>query len=109
MNRLRIRKMGVLSVAKLYAMMALILSLLISVPYGLIIMVFGVAMLGTGEKAGFAAGGGSILIGLLVMIGLPIFYSVVAFVSGAIGAFVYNLLAGMVGGVEIEVENIQQY
>ncbi len=109
MNKLRIRKLGILSVAKLYSIMALIMSLLISVPYGLIIMVFGAAMLGTGEKAGFAAGGGSIVIGLLVMIGLPIFYGAVAFVGGAIGALVYNLLAGMVGGIEIEVENVQQY
>lgn len=109
MNRLRIRKLGVLSVAKLYAIMALIMSLLISIPYGLIIMVFGVAMLGSGEKAGVAAGGSGIVIGLLVMIGLPIFYSICAFIGGAIGAFIYNLLAGLVGGIEIEVENIQPY
>jgi hypothetical protein len=89
--------------------MALIMSLIISIPYGLIIMVFGAAMLGSGEKVGFAAGGSSILIGLAIMIGLPIFYSVCAFIGGAIGAFIYNLLAGMVGGVEIEVENVQQY
>jgi len=109
MNKLRIRKLGVLSVAKLYALMALILSLLISIPYGLLFMIFGATMLGSGQKAGFAAGGGTILVGLLIMIGIPIFYSVCAFVGGAIGALVYNLLAGMVGGVEIEVENVQQF
>lgn len=106
MNKLRIRKMGILSVAKMYAAIMLVISLLISIPYGLFIMIFGVAMMGSGERAGLAAGGGSIVIGLLVMIGLPIFYGAIGFVAGAIGALLYNLFAGMVGGIEIEVENI---
>jgi hypothetical protein len=106
MNRLRIRKLGVLSIAKIYAVMMLVMSLLISIPYGLFIMFFGVAMMGTGEKAGFAAGGGSIVFGLLIMIGLPIFYGIMGFILGAISALVYNIFAGMVGGVEIEVENV---
>jgi len=74
MNKLRIRKLGVLSVAKIYALIMLVISLIISIPYGLFVMVFGAAMMGTGERAGLAAGGGGIVIGLLVMIGLPIFY-----------------------------------
>jgi hypothetical protein len=106
MNKLRIRKLGVLSVAKMYALMMLVISLIISIPYGLFIMVFGAAMMGTGERAGLAAGGGSIVIGLLFMIGLPIFYGLIGFVFGAIGALVYNIFAGIVGGVEIEVESI---
>lgn len=106
MSKLRIRKIGVLSVAKMYALMMLVISLIISIPYGLFIMVFGAAMMGTGERAGLAAGGGSIVIGLLFMIGLPIFYGLIGFVFGAIGALVYNIFAGIVGGVEIEVESI---
>ena len=106
MNKLRIRKLGVLSVAKIYALIMLVISLIISIPYGLFIMVFGAAMMGTGERAGFAAGGGSIVMGLLFMIGLPIFYGLIGFVFGAIGALIYNLFAGIVGGVEIEVESI---
>lgn len=106
MNKLKIRKLGVLSVAKIYAVMCLVMSLIISIPYGLFIMIFGMAMMGTGEKAGLAAGGGSIVIGLLVMIGLPIFYSIMGFIGGAIAALLYNLFAGFVGGIEIEVENV---
>lgn len=106
MNKLRIRKMGVLSVAKMYGAIMLVMSLLISVPYGLMVMIFGVAMIGTGEKAGLGAGAGSIVIGLVIMIGLPIMYGLLGFVGGAIGALFYNLFAGIVGGVEIEVENV---
>lgn len=106
MNKLRIRRFGIFSVAKMYAAIMLVMSLIISIPYGLFIMVFGAAMMSTGAREGLAAGGSSIVIGLLVMIGLPIFYGVIGFVAGAIGALLYNLFAGMVGGVEIEVENV---
>lgn len=108
MNKLRINKFGILSVAKIQAVMMLVMSLLISIPYGLIFMAFGGMMMGaTREGAGIAAGGSTIVIGLVIMIGLPIFYGVMGFVFGAIGALLYNLFAKMVGGIEIEVENTQ--
>ncbi|MGI8555233.1 MAG: hypothetical protein ACR2LT_02610 [Pyrinomonadaceae bacterium] len=104
MNRLKIKKLGVLSVAKIQAIMMLVMSLLISIPYGLIFMIFGAALMGAGQRQGFAAGGGSVVAGLGIMIGLPIFYGVIGFIFGAIGALLYNLFAGMVGGIEIEAE-----
>lgn len=106
MNKLRIRKLGILSVAKIYAVMMLVMSLLISIPYGLMIMIFGAAVLGSGARDGAMAGGGAIIMGLLVMIGLPIFYAIIGFIGGALAALVYNIFAGMVGGIEIEVENV---
>lgn len=107
MNRLRIRKLGVLSVAKIQALVLLVVSLLISIPYGLIIIVyslFGASMIG--GNASFAVGGGGVVVGILVMVGLPIFYAIIGFIGGAISALVYNLFSGIVGGIEIEVENI---
>jgi hypothetical protein len=107
MNRLRIRKLGVLSVAKIQSLVMLVVSLLISIPYGLIIIVyslFGASMVG--GNASYAVGGGGVVVGILVMVGLPIFYAIIGFIFGAISALVYNLFSGIVGGVEIEVENI---
>jgi len=107
MNKLRIRKVGVLSLAKIYGAMFLVMSLLISIPYGLFIIIF--SLIGAGSGGGDAAllvGGGGIVIGILVMIGLPIFYGVAGFIGGAIGALIYNLFSGIVGGIEIEVENV---
>lgn len=107
MNKLRIKKLGVLSVAKMYAAMALVLSLLIAIPYGLIIIIyslFGASIVG--GDAALAIGGGGVIIGILVMIGLPIVYSIMAFVGGAIAALIYNLFANFVGGIEIEVESV---
>ena len=106
MSRLQIRKMGVLSLAKIYGLMMLIISLIISIPYGLIIIVY--ALFGgklLGGNAGLAVGGGGVVVGLLIMIGLPIVYGIFGFIFGAIGALVYNLFAGMVGGIEIEFES----
>ncbi len=106
MNKLRIKKLGVLSVAKIYAVMMLVIMLIISIPYGLFIMIFGAAMMGSGQREGLLAGGGGIVLGLLVMIGLPIIYGAFGFIAGALTAFLYNIFSGFVGGVEIEVENI---
>ena len=106
MSKLRINKLGILSIAKMYALIMLVVSLLISIPYGFFIMFFGAAMMSAGGRGGLAAGGGSIVLGLLFMIGIPIFYGAIGFVFGAIGALIYNIFAGIVGGIEIEVENI---
>jgi len=35
----------------------------------------------------------------------PIFYGFMGFVGGAIGAFVYNLLAKWLGGIEIQLDS----
>lgn len=41
-------------------------------------------------------------LGLIVM--APIMYGVMGFIVGVIGAFFYNIVAGWVGGIEVEVE-----
>jgi len=48
----------------------------------------------------------SIIVGILFMIGVPIFYAILGFIGGAIGAFVYNLAAGMIGGIKFELEGV---
>jgi len=110
MSRLQIRKMGVLSLAKIYGLMMLVISLIIAIPYGLVIIgwsIFAGSMIGGSGKAGIGIGGGGVVVGILVMIGLPIIYGIFGFIIGAISALVYNLFAGMIGGIEIEVEAIQ--
>ena len=42
--------------------------------------------------------------GLGLMVMLPIMYGVLGFIAGVIGAFLYNIVAGWVGGIEVEVE-----
>ena len=45
------------------------------------------------------------LFGVGAIVFLPILYGVIGFVSGAVGALIYNLFSGIVGGVELELEN----
>jgi hypothetical protein len=59
------------------------------------------SMLGSFGSHAAAAG---MIGGVAMLIFLPILYGVAGFVFGAIAAAVYNLIAGIVGGIEIEVE-----
>lgn len=93
-----VKRVGVASVAKLYGA--------ISAAFGLLIgLVFALAsVLG----AGFADSGAEAMLGPIFGIGaiivFPIIYGCMGLIGGALGAVLYNLFAGMVGGLEIEVE-----
>ncbi len=107
MSRLRINKMGVFSVAKMQAVLGLVIGLIIGIIYGVIIILY--SLLGAslvGGNNGLAVGGGGVVIGIIAMIGFPIMYGIIGFIGGAIGAFVYNIFAGIIGGIEMEVENV---
>jgi hypothetical protein len=104
MAQLTIKKLGVLSVAKIYGAITFVFGLIIGVIYGLFVMVFGAAMMSQSRSAG----GGAVFLGLVIMIVTPILYAVIGFIAGAIGALIYNVAAGIAGGIEIEVEGESQ-
>ena len=106
MNKLQIKKLGVLSVAKIQAVVGLVIGLIIGVLYFIIFAVFGAVIMGLAGQQGAAAGGITIIYGIAALIGFPIFYAVLGFIGGAIVSFVYNLVARSIGGIEIEVENV---
>jgi hypothetical protein len=76
-------RLGVVSVAKMYAAVTAVISLLYAIP----ILMFGSVM-----DAGFGVG---------MFLVIIVAAAIGGFVSGAIGAFVYNVVAGAVGGVEL--------
>ena len=84
----RIRRFGVGQTAKvlgvLYALMGLVL-----VPIFLI-------------AARFSPEGSAL--GTSFAVAIPVIYGIVGFVFTAIGCLIYNLVAGWVGGVEIEMD-----
>ncbi len=49
-------------------------------------------------------GAGMSILGIGAVIALPIFYGVLGVVMGFIGAWIYNVAAKFVGGIEIETE-----
>jgi len=109
MAEMTIRRFGVISVAKMYALLMFLFGLIFGVIYGLILIIFGAAIstLTPGRDAA-ASGVGTVVMGIAMMIGLPLFYGVLGFISGAIGALIYNAVAGIIGGIKFELEGVQQ-
>jgi hypothetical protein len=96
-----IRKVGIGSIVKVAAVLYALLGLLI----GACIALF--AMIGLGAAAtaneDVPMWFGS-LFGVGAVIFLPIFYGVLGAIGGALMGALYNLVAGITGGLEIEVQ-----
>jgi hypothetical protein len=107
MAQMTIRRVGVFSLAKIQALLAFVMGLIFGVIYGLFFMLFGAAMSAMAPRAGDSAMGGisSIVIGLLMMIGFPITAAIFGFIGGAINGLIYNIAAGIVGGLKLELES----
>jgi len=101
----RIKSVGVMSVAKVMGLIYGALGLLI-VPIFLVIglassMAVRQAQAATGTNIPVAMGP---VFAVLMAIAAPIMYGLIGFIFGAVGALIYNLIAGWVGGIEMELE-----
>ena len=106
MAEMTVRRVGVLSLAKMQALLMFVIGLIIGVIYGLIFMIFGAAIMAMAPRAqeGTAGGISTVVMGLVIMIAFPIFYGILGFVFGAIGGLIYNIAAGVVGGIKLDLE-----
>jgi hypothetical protein len=98
-----IKRIGVLKAATVQACIMGLFGLV----FGLCFLLFGTlfgSMMGSISDNPAAGAGFGMLGGIGMVILLPIMYGVMGFVAGAIGAAIYNLVAGWVGGIELEVE-----
>ena len=91
-----VNRVAPLSLAKISGTLYAILGLLFGALFSLIAI------------AGFAAGGENnsmfgAIAGVGAIVAFPIFYGCIGFIGSFIGAWLYNVLAGMVGGVELDV------
>ena len=95
-----IKRVGALSFAKVAAVLYAGVGLLIGVCFALLGMV-GLSSLGSSSGApSFLAP----IFGVGAIIILPIFYGVLGFIGTLIAATLFNVAAGMTGGVEIDVQ-----
>jgi hypothetical protein len=94
-----VKRVGVLSLAKIQAVIMAVFGLIIGLFYGLLLGAMS-AMMPSGRD-GAAMGG----IGILSVFIFPIIYAVLGFIAGAIGALIYNFAAGFIGGIEMEIED----
>src|SRR5690348_6949054 len=91
-----IKRVGILKLAVFQMVLMAIFGVLIA----LLFMMFG-AMIGSFGGHASAIGGA---MGIVALIIFPIMYGVIGFIAGAIGGALYNLVASMIGGIEIEVD-----
>jgi len=96
-----IRRVNPLSAAKIAGLLYAVIGLVIGACFSLIFGAIGTlgAERDVPPMFGVLFGAGSIIL-------LPLFYGVMGFVTTAIAAVIYNLLAGVVGGVEIDVDGV---
>jgi hypothetical protein len=91
-----VRSIAPLSVAKIAGVL-----------YALIGLIIGVFIALAALAGAFAGAEGTGIIGSIMGVGaivaFPVFYGCIGFVSTLIGAWLYNLVAGMIGGIRFEV------
>lgn len=93
-----IRRIGPLSCAKIAGTLYAAMGLIIGAFFSIAAIVGGFAAADSGEAA-FAA-----IFGVGAVVLLPLFYGVLGFVTTLIAAWLYNVVAGVVGGIEIQTQ-----
>jgi hypothetical protein len=101
MKKISVKRIGVLSVAKLMGLIYGCLGILIGILFAVFSMLG--AMVGSGTEAAAEFGAFGVLFGIGAIVFMPIFYGTIGFISGAIMSLLYNLFAAWAGGVELEV------
>ncbi len=98
----RIKSVGVLSCAKMMGVLYGCMGLLF-LPFALIA---GLASMAAQQASGANGAVGAISGAVVLVLGIlaPFLYGAMGFVFGAIGAWVYNLIAARLGGIEIQLE-----
>jgi len=90
-----VRSVDILSVAKIGTLFGIVMGLVWGIFYGLI----AASMMGRFAPLWFGA-----VSGVAVLVFMPIFGAIMGFIMGAIHAFLYNVFAGWVGGINLEFQ-----
>ena len=97
---MELKRVGPWSVARVFGTMYAAMGLIFGALFACIALLGGsIARQNGDENAVFGA-----LFGVGAIVLLPLFYGVCGVVFGALTAWLYNVFAGMVGGIEVELE-----
>jgi hypothetical protein len=91
MTKVTLKHVGVLSIAKWLTLFMFIVGIFAGIFYGVTLLFYGMA---------------DAKLIIFYTISLPITYSLVGFIASVIGGFIYNALAGSIGGMVLELENV---
>ena len=92
-----IKAFDVLSCAKMMGAVYGVIGLLV-IPF---VLVAGFVGLASGQRSGLAGGIAIMVVGILA----PFFYGGLGFIFGALGAWVYNLMAKWLGGIQVTIQD----
>ncbi len=92
-----IKSVGILSCAKVFAVIHAAIGLLF-VPFFLLMAMVGAL---AGPRAGNAF---SAVFAIVIAFLLPVFYGILGFIMGALGSWIYNLASSWLGGIELELQ-----
>jgi hypothetical protein len=101
----KLNKIGVLSSAKLVVGIMALVGLIAGILYSFGGAIYDVLVsIGWTTSASTPGVGYGTALAFLALIAMPIIFATSGFLAGAVGAFLYNLVAGWVGGIEIDFE-----
>lgn len=95
-----LKRIGVMSCGKMLGVLYALMGLIFGAIFSLLSLV--------GAMAGMASGEDQAVFGLFFGVGaiviLPILYGIFGFLGGLLSAFLYNVVAGFAGGIELGLE-----
>lgn len=92
-----VRSVGVLSFAKIFGLIHACFGLV----FAPLFLLAGIAASIGNDKSAAILGG---TFGIVMALLMPVLYGAMGFIMGAVGALVYNLIAGWIGGIELRLE-----
>jgi hypothetical protein len=99
-----IKRIGIMSMAKIYGLSMAILGFVIGIFVGFIMFFLGTYVGSDGPFSRFLGPG----LGIVGFIFMPVLYGILGLLFGGFSALIYNLLASWVGGIEIELEEKEE-
>ena len=96
---MELKRVGPWSVAKVFGTMYAAMGLIFGALFACIALVGGSVARGDSGAGGFGA-----VFGVGAVVLLPLMYGVLGVVFGALSAWLYNVFAGIVGGIEVQLE-----
>ena len=95
-----LKSIGVLSAAKIAAVMYMVMGFLAGLFFAAIFSMMPAGLEGPDAPPAFLAP----MFGIGAIVIMPVMYGAIGFCVGAVGALIYNALAGVIGGVELRLE-----
>ena len=97
----KLKRIGVMSMAKAYGVMGLVMGLVIALVYAVIFFIGGSLAKEFSSFEGFESGFVQAY-GVIVILAIPVIYAILGFISGAVAALGFNVVLKITGGIELE-------